>query len=182
MRVFGVNILAVFVVFALALSGLVYAREYERAVNVDNPLDEMLESEQWIDRHVLDSRRSELVIYSHWSDAMPARLRDLLERVSEIAGDRYRLIRVVDARTPELEELFYSAHLAVNQGLATGDYLSMQRELNALSDREQLDSIKAWVSNGSAVVLIKRGSHFMYESVGGDIAGDSYSTVRFEGP
>ncbi len=182
MRVFGVNILVVFIVFALALSGLVYAREYERAVNVDSPLAEMLESEQWIDSHVLDSRRGEVLIRSGWTDTMPARLRGLLERVPEIAGNRFRLIRIVDARTPELEELFYRAHLAVNQGLATGDYLSMQRELDALSEQEQLDCIKAWVSNGSAVVLIKRGGHFMYEAIGGEIADDSYPTVRFEGP
>jgi hypothetical protein len=182
LRVFGVNILVVLIVFALALSGLVYAREHERAVSVDNPLAEMLESEQWIDRHLLDSRRGELVICSEWSDRMPAHLRDLLERMSEAAGDRYRLIRIVDARTPELEELFYRTHLAVNQGLATGDYLSMQHELDALSEEEELDSIKVWVSRGSAVVLIKRGDQFMYEAIGDRIADDSYPTVRFEGP
>jgi hypothetical protein len=182
LRVLGVNILVIVIAFALALSGLVYARGYERAVNVDIPLTEVLESEQWVDEHSMDSRRGELVIRSGWSERMPARLKNLLERVSGIAGDRYRLIRILDSRTPELEELFYRTHLAVNQGLATGDYLSMQRELDALSEREGLDSIKVWVSRGSAVVLIKRGDHFMYEAIGDDIGGDSYPTVRFEGP
>ena len=84
----------------------------ERAVNVDIPLTEVLESEQWVDEHSMDSRRGELVIRSGWSERMPARLKNLLERVSGIAGDRYRLIRILDSRTPELEELFYRTHLA----------------------------------------------------------------------
>ena len=72
MRVLGVNILVIVIAFALALSGLVYARGYERAVNVDIPLTEVLESEQWVDEHSMDSRRGELVIRSGWSERMPA--------------------------------------------------------------------------------------------------------------
>ncbi len=180
-RICGINVLVVLVVFALTLSALVYAREYERTVNVDKPIEAALNSEQWVQDYELRSGDREIVIYPSWSGVFPARLEHLLHRLSRIATDRYELVTIADSRTARLEEQFYHAHLVVNQALLTGDLLAMESELDSFAATNGLDCVRAWFLGEFVLVLVKDGDSFMYEAVGQPKARDGGLAVRFEG-
>lgn len=181
MKVFGVNILVVLVTFAVALSGIVYAREYQRSLSIDRPIEDLLQSESWVESFELRKDDGEIVIQSLWTETLPTSLGSLMEKLPEAAGDRYSTVTVTDRRTDRLEQLFYHVHLVANQALATGDYLSMEQELDAFARSEGLDCAKVWVLGRSAAVLLGDGDSFMYELLGDSETADVSLTVRFEG-
>lgn len=180
-KVFGVNILVVLVAFVLALSGIVCAREYERSLSIDRPIEEMLQSESWVETFDLRKGDGEIVIQPLWIETLPGRLRSLLDRLSEAVGDRYSAVTVADRRTERLEQLYYHVHLVVHQALSTGDFVSMEQQLNAFARSEGLDCVRVWVSGSSAAVLLSDGDSFMYEPIGDRETADLSLTVRFEG-
>jgi len=181
-RLFGINLLVVLVAFALTFSVLVYAREYERLISVDRPLEELLRSEQWIRESELRPDRGEIVVWPKWTEAISTELESLLGRVAELGASRYRTVTMVDTRTPRLQELYYHIHLVVYQALASRDFASMERALDAFAETNGLDCLKVWLFGESALVEIKDDSSFMYQAIGQVKIGDIQICVRFKGP
>lgn len=180
-KIRGINILVVLVAFTLTLSALVYAREYERTLSVDKPLEAALRSEQWVEDYELRSGDHEIVIYPCWSDVLPAKLQSLLRKLSDISTGRYELVTIADSRTERLENLYYQAHLMANQALATGDLSEMERELDLFVQSNGLDCARVWLMYETALVLVKDGDNFLYESINELKAEDIGLGVRFEG-
>lgn len=88
--------------------------------------------------------------------------RTLEKQVASVVGSQHFRIQLTDKRTPELESDFYAMNGILEQGIATGQFVSMQQAVQAKGQSLGLTRASAIVDAHHVYVELVKGKHYLY--------------------
>ncbi|MDD4601861.1 hypothetical protein SDC9_09083 [bioreactor metagenome] len=127
---FTVTLAAIILTLALLGGGQFLWQQYA----IDKPLAEVLNSIDGIDSFYLDnSNKINDTVKVHISLSNVKNLQKTYQAVHDgaikVLGHNQISIFIHDNRTPELEQLYYTVHLYVQEGISTGNFAAMAERI-----------------------------------------------------
>lgn len=74
-------------------------------------------------------------------------------------------ISIVDSRDADLDEVYYEMHYAIEEGIATGHFRQMAKDLQDTAKKSGLERFRVYVGNDRVYVLMAKGGRYLYEVV-----------------
>jgi hypothetical protein len=165
MRAYGVRIPVVLMAMAGALLLLFGAQfVYDRQA-VDQPLVSIYHNVPGVEHVALQNTPSGLQVDVHLGPVTNLRETYLALRnqVNTVLGGQHFQINLIDARTPTLLGDFYQMNGVLEQGIATGQFVAMQQQVQRLGQQEGLTRASAIVDDHYVYVDLVQGKNYLYE-------------------
>ncbi len=87
----------------------------------------------------------------------------LENQVSSALGSQHFQIDLTDTRTPTLVNDFYQMNAVLEQGIATGQFVTMEQQVQAMGARDGLSQSSAIVADHYVYVELVKGKNYLYE-------------------
>jgi hypothetical protein len=165
MRAYGVRIPVVLMAMAGALLLLFGAQFLYNRQAVEQPLVSLSHAVPSVEHVAVANTPSGLAVDVKL--ALVPNLREtylnLENQVSaDLVGQHFQ-INLIDARTPELLNDFYQMNGILEQGLATGQFVAMQSQVQAMGAKDGLSHVSAIVDEHYVYVELVKGKNYLYE-------------------
>ena len=165
MRAYGVRIPVVLMAMAGALLLLFGAQFVYNRQAVDQPLVSIYHNVPAVKHVSLQTTSSGLQVDVRLG--LVPNLREtymaLENQVNAVLGGAHFQINLSDARTPALLNDFYNMNGALEQGIATGQFVAMEQQVRAMGAKDGLSQASAIVDNHYVYVELVQGRHYLYE-------------------
>ncbi len=165
MRAYGVRIPVVLMAMAGALLLLFGAQFVYNRQAVDQPLVSIYHNVPAVKHVSLQNTPSGLQVDVRLG--LVPNLREtymaLENQVNAVLGGAHFQINLTDARTPALLNDFYKMNGALEQGIATGQFVAMEQQVQAMGAKDGLSQASAIVDNHYVYVELVQGKHYLYE-------------------
>lgn len=165
MRAYGVRIPVVLMAMAGALLLLFGAQFVYNRQAVDQPLVSIYHNVPAVKHVSLQNTPSGLQVDVRLGLVPNLRetYRALENQVNSVLGGTHFQINLTDARTPALLNDFYKMNGALEQGIATGQFVAMEQQVQAMGAKDGLSQASAIVDNHYVYVELVQGKHYLYE-------------------
>jgi hypothetical protein len=165
MRAYGVRIPVVLMAMAGALLLLFGAQFIYNRQAVDQPVVAIAHNVPAVENVTLQNSPSGLQVNVRLG--LVPNLREtylrLESQVSAALGGEHFQINLTDARSPALLNDFYQMNGVLEQGIATGQFVTMEQQVQALGTREGLSQASAIVDDHYVYVELVKGKNYLYE-------------------
>lgn len=133
---------------------------------VDKPLAKVLNSIDGIDSFYVDSNNkisdtAKLHVSLRNVQNLQKTYQAVRESAAGILGDNQLIIIIKDNRTPELEQVYYSVHLYVQEGIATGNFASMAEQIKQKAAVTNVEA-QVYVDSSNVYLGLKKADAGMY--------------------
>lgn len=157
-----VTMAAIILTLAVLVAGQFFWQQY----TVDKPLAKLLSSIDGIESFSLDNNSKfndtvKIHISLNNVKNLQKTYQDVWDGAAKILGANQVNIVIHDNRSPELEQLYYTTHLYVQEGIATGNFSSMAEHISQRANASGIDS-QVYVDAANVYLGFKSGSANMY--------------------
>lgn len=114
---------------------------------------------------VEENGRTNLVVTMGMTRDFRRSYAELAGLLSATYGAHAGRVVVEDSRTERLERALYEVHFALQEGLSTGRFTSMRREVEAAVRRFQLPTPYLWVEDGRVYLGLHERGRVLYEVI-----------------
>ncbi|HVB10180.1 MAG TPA: hypothetical protein VNM16_07420 [Bacillota bacterium] len=165
MRAYGVRIPVVLMAMAGALLLLFGAQFIYNRQAVQQPLVSISHSMPAVQHVTLENSPSGLQVDVQLG--LVPNLREtylaLQNQVNAALSGQHYQINLTDNHTPQLLDDFYQMNGVLEQGLATGQFVAMEQQVQAIGTREGLSQVSAIVDEHYVYVELVQGKNYLYE-------------------
>ncbi len=161
----NIIILVVVVVLALFFSGQYLFKIY----NIDKPIkSEILALEEVNDVSIIDNNdKKDLLIDFHSGIDFYESYQKVHQIMQDKLGNKSGniLISENNQNSKELAEVYYKLHYAIYQGINTGYFLEMEKNIESIVGMYNIDSHKIWVDNNAIYMQLDNNDKSLYKRI-----------------
>ncbi len=175
---FKLNIIILVIVIIL---GLFFSAQYLfKIYNVEKPIkNEILALEEIKDVSIVDNNdKKDLIVDFHPGIDFHKTYQDVNQIMQEKLGSKSGKIIISNyQRNETLDNIYYKLHYAIYQGINTGYFVEMEKNVESIISKDELDNHKIWVDNEAIYIQLDKNKQSLYKRI-------SYSnskTVELEG-
>lgn len=165
MRILGLRVPVVVLVFALGLAGLFSFNYLYKYSHVNQPLSGFFAGHREVLDYRIDERGDQVVVTLRLGPV--ANLREtflaLEKGTTGILGNRPFRLEIQDNRDARLRDDYYRLHYSLQEALSTGQFNAMARAVSEQGRSLGLRDAKAFVDERYLYVQLQRGDRYLYE-------------------
>jgi len=161
----NIIILVVVVVLGLFFSGQHLFKIY----NVDRPIkNEILALEQINDVSIIDNNdKKDLLIEFNSGIDFYESYQEVHQIMQDKLGNKSGNIIITenDQNSKELDDIYYKLHFAIYQGINTGYFVEMEKNIQSIVGINNIDSHKIWVDNNAIYIQLDNNDKSLYKRI-----------------
>ncbi len=164
---FKINIIILVIVLVI---GLFFSAQYLfKVYNVDKPIkNEILALKGIKDVSIIDnSDQKDLLIDFHSGIDFYKSYQDVNQIMQDKLGSKSGniIISKNDQENEELDDIYYKLHYAIYQGINTGYFVEMEKNVETIVGMYELDSHKIWVDNNAIYIQLDNNNKSLYKRI-----------------
>lgn len=173
---FRVIVIATAIIVTLALLfGIKYVNE---RFNIEKPLFKMYSETKLVLKPSIDKEgdTTTITLTLKKTDNLYSAYQDIKSDTEKVLGDKKFQIKILDKRSPELEEAYRDSQFVVYEALAKGNYTSIPAEVARYAAAKGAKA-KVYIDGENIYVSLYKGDNYLYEIIsrrnyqmGGDVA------------
>lgn len=167
MKVMGLNIPVVAVVFLLSLSGLILGQGVAYRYFTERPLQMAFDGIEGVEGFEIVDDEGQIYVQVKLGDV--DNLRDVYKQIYSASrkhiGKGFKDIIIKDERDSFLEEVYYSIHFDVQEAIATGNFSRMAGEIEEKTTAAGIDKSRIYVDNDRLFIELHEGKKYLYEMI-----------------
>lgn len=167
MKVLGMRLPAVVVIFLLTFSGLVFSQGLIYRYSTERPLQMAFEEIQGVLN--VESVKLNGFTYIKIELGDIENLKETYHRL-QVAGEKhlgknFGGLIVEDGRSDFLEELYYSVHFDIQEAMSTGNFSNMADSIAMKAKDAGVDRYRVYVENEHIFLQLHKGSSYLYQVI-----------------
>lgn len=157
-----VIIIVIFLVICLYFAGQLLYRAY----NIDMPLKEDLMVIEGISNVSLVNNEEKVDLYiSFLPDqdffALYQKIFSIMkDRLGSKSGDI-----IIQNKDNNLKEVYHKIHFSIYEGIHTCKFVEMEKNINKIVEKEELDDYKLWVDNDAVYIQLDKNKDSFYKRI-----------------
>ncbi len=167
MKVMGLKISVVVVIFVLTLSVLVFGQRLVYRYSTQGPLQAGFDRIDAIEDFEIVHKGREIYVQVMLKET--DNLLDVYKQIywlsNEHIGKDFAGIIIKDKRDEALKEIYYAIHFDIQEAIATGRFSHMAQEIEKKSSDLEVDKSAIYIENDKIFLQLHKGENYLYEVI-----------------